>query len=40
MSLKAPQVEYTLEITPRELIVSPTGKYELKSVGSRIVFVG
>lgn len=40
MSLKAAQVEHTLEITSRELIVSPTGKYELKSIGSKIVSCG
>lgn len=28
MSLKAAQVEYSLEITLRELIVSPAGSYE------------
>lgn len=40
MSLKAAQTEHTLEITSRELIVFPAGEYELKSVGSRNVFVG
>lgn len=40
MSLKAAQVEHTLEVTSRELLVPPTGKYELKSLGSRIVFCG
>lgn len=40
MRLKAAQIEHTLEITSRELIVSSAGEDKLKSVGSRIVFCG